>query len=137
MVTGPAARQHARDGSGLPPIPPGRDIVFSERPDVASRAAVWHRVVYCCPLKGTTRHAEGTEGEWRPRDDRACSVHVMKVLTGEIEETFEAPADERRPPDPAAGGRADGRARASKMTAEERAASARRAAEARWVGETR
>lgn len=75
---------------------------------------------------------KGPNGEWRPRDPIACSVHVMKVLTGEIEETYEAPPDERRPPDPAAGGRAGGRARASKMTAEERTASAKVAAEARW-----
>jgi hypothetical protein len=71
---------------------------------------------------------EGPRGEWRPRDPIACSMHVAKILTGEIEETFESPPDERRPPDPAAGGPA----RAAKMTAEERSASAKRAAAARW-----
>lgn len=75
---------------------------------------------------------KGPNGEWRPRDPIACSTHVMRVLTGEIEETYEPPAGERRPPDPAAGGRAGGRARAAKMTAEQRSASARRAAAARW-----
>ena len=46
---------------------------------------------------------KGPRGEWRPRDDRACSVHVAKVLTGEIEETFEAPADEAPAPGPGRG----------------------------------
>ena len=45
----------------------------------------------------------GLNGEWCPRDPIACSAHVMKVLTGEIEETFEPPADECRPTDPAVG----------------------------------
>ena len=75
---------------------------------------------------------KGPNGEWRPRDPIACSAHVMKVLTGETEETYEAPAGERRPPDPAAGGRVGGRARAAKMTAEQRSASAKAAAAARW-----
>ena len=73
---------------------------------------------------------KGPNGEWRPRDPIACSAHVMKVLTGEIEETFEEPESERRqPPDPAAGGRA----RAAKMTADERSASAKQASAARWA----
>ena len=78
---------------------------------------------------------KGPRGEWRPRDDRACSTHVMRVLTGEIEETYEAPPDDRRP-DPAAGGRAGGPARAAKMTPEERTASAKAAADRRWKGAT-
>ena len=49
----------------------------------------------------------------------------MKVLTGETEETFEPPADECRPTDPAVGGRAGGRARAAKMKPEERSVSAK------------
>ena len=65
----------------------------------------------------------------RPRARRTS----YKVLTGEIEETFEPPADDRRLPDPAAGGRAGGRARAAKMTAEERSASAKVAADERWA----
>ena len=77
---------------------------------------------------------KGQRGEWRPADPNACAVHVGRILTGEIEETFEPRADQRRqPPDPAAGGRA----RAAKMTAEERSASAKRASSARWAGERR
>lgn len=74
---------------------------------------------------------KGPNGEWRPPDTNACAAHVARILTGEIEETYEAPKTKRpAPPDPAAGGRA----RAAKMTAEQRSASARRAASARWEG---
>ena len=72
----------------------------------------------------------GPKGEWRPADPIARTAHVMKVLTGEIEETYEPPADQRRPPDPKAGGHA----RAAKMKPEERSASAKRASDARWKG---
>ena len=34
---------------------------------------------------------KGPNGEWRPRDPIECSAHVMKVLTGEIEETYDPP----------------------------------------------
>ena len=72
----------------------------------------------------------GPNGEWRPADPTACAVHVGRILTGEIAETFDPPADRRKsaPPDPSAGGRA----RAAKLTAAERSASAKRAAAARW-----
>ena len=72
---------------------------------------------------------KGPNGAWRPPDTDARAAHVARILTGESEETFEAPGTKRpAPPDPAAGGRA----RASKMTAGERPASAKRAAAARW-----
>lgn len=72
----------------------------------------------------------GPKGEWRPADPIACAAHVMKVLTGEIEETYEPPADRRKPAPPDA--KLGGRARAAKMTQEERSASAKRASDARW-----
>ena len=75
----------------------------------------------------------GPKGEWRPADDRACSVHVAKLATGQIEETYEPPR--RADADHAAASRRaskGGKARAEKMTPEERADSARRAADARW-----
>jgi hypothetical protein len=75
---------------------------------------------------------KGPRGEWRPADPVACAVHIGKLATGQVEETYEVPADRRRPPDPAAGGRA----RAAKMTAEERSASAKRASDSRWKGAT-
>ena len=35
--------------------------------------------------------AKGPQGQWRPDEPGACAVHVMKIATGQIEETFEAP----------------------------------------------
>ena len=71
---------------------------------------------------------KGPQGQWRPPDPNACAVHVGRILTGEIEETYEAPEPRHKPPDPASGGRA----RAAKMTAEGRSVSAKAAAAARW-----
>ena len=71
----------------------------------------------------------GPNGEWRPADPVARAVHIGKIATGEIAETYEPPAGRRKPPS-AAGGRA----RAAQMTAEERSASAKRASDARWKG---
>ena len=51
--------------------------------------------------------SDGPRGEWRPSDPIACAVHVGRIATGKIEETFAPPerSEEER-------GRA--RARASK-----------------------
>ena len=35
----------------------------------------------------------GPKGEWRPADPIARAVHVMKIATGQIEETFDPPRD--------------------------------------------
>ena len=72
----------------------------------------------------------GPKGEWRPADPIADAVHVAKIGAGMLEATYEPPADRRRPPDPKAGSRA----RAARMTPEERSASAKRASDARWKG---
>ena len=75
----------------------------------------------------------GPRGEWRPADDRACSVHIAKLATGEIEETYAPPR--RANADHAAASRnagKAGKARAAKMTPEERSIAARRAAQVRW-----
>lgn len=72
----------------------------------------------------------GPRGEWRPRDPFACAAHVMGILTGRTPEAYEPPAGHQKPkpPDPAVGGRA----RAAKLSPEERSASASRAVGARW-----
>ncbi len=36
---------------------------------------------------------KGPRGEWRPAETGPCAVHVMKIATGQIEETFEPPPD--------------------------------------------
>jgi hypothetical protein len=70
----------------------------------------------------------------RPRDPNQLAKLVVDIATGEVEDTI---ADDGR--NPAAvelgrkGGLKGGRARAKKMTAEERTASARQAAQARWA----
>ena len=74
---------------------------------------------------------KGPRGEWRPADPTGCAVHVARILTGEIEETYEAP----RRPDPAEDSRRASKAakaRADSLTPERRREIARAGAEARW-----
>jgi len=69
---------------------------------------------------------KGPRGEKRPADAIGNAVHVMRIATGEIEET---PA----PLSPAAEmGRRGGEARAEAMTPERRAEIAKAAAATRW-----
>jgi hypothetical protein len=63
----------------------------------------------------------GPQGQKRPTDTNANAVHVMKLLTGEVEEDL-----------PAEGKVNGGKARAASMTGEERSELARTAARARW-----
>lgn len=67
----------------------------------------------------------------RPRDVVGNAVRVAKIATGEIKEEAEA---EESGKDKAAAelGRKGGRARAEKMTAEQRREAARKAAAKRW-----
>jgi hypothetical protein len=73
----------------------------------------------------------------RPRDSNLLAKMVVDIATGEIEDTA---ADDGK--NPAAvelgrkGGLKGGKARAAKMTAEERSEAAKRAAEARWKDKT-
>ena len=66
----------------------------------------------------------------RPRDVTGNAVHVMKILTGEIEE--EAPAESDKDPAAVSMGRKGGKARASKLTPEQRSEIAKKAAAKRW-----
>ena len=74
----------------------------------------------------------------RPRDPNQLGKLIVDLATGEADET--PPEDTR---DPAAvelgrkGGLKGGKARAAKMTPEERSAAAKKAAEARWRSEKR
>lgn len=61
----------------------------------------------------------------RPADVASNAVHVMRIATGEIEETSSNIAR-------ANAGRLGGKARASDMTAAQRKAAAQKAAAARW-----
>jgi hypothetical protein len=72
----------------------------------------------------------------RPRDPNQRAKMIVDIATGEIED---APLDDGK--DPAAvalgrkGGLRGGKARAAKMSADERKEAARRAAQARWAQE--
>lgn len=72
----------------------------------------------------------GPKGEKRPADVIGNAVHVMKIATGEIEDTPEA--DDSKDPAAQALGRKGGRARAEVMTPERRAEIAKKAAATRW-----
>jgi len=74
----------------------------------------------------------GPKGEKRPADAVARAVKVAKIATGEIEE--DKPEEEAKGKDEAAVsmGKRGGKARASKLTPEQRAEIARKAAQKRW-----
>ncbi len=67
----------------------------------------------------------GPNGEKRPADVLANALHVAKIATGEIEETY---VDESKRP----GGQKGGRVRADALTPERRRQIAEEAAKARW-----
>lgn len=68
----------------------------------------------------------GPQGQKRPADTIGCAVTVAKIATGEIEEEVKTPSGKIR------SGVAGAKARASKLTKEDRVAVARKAANARW-----
>jgi len=68
---------------------------------------------------------KGPRGEKRPADVIGAAVKVMKIATGQIEESL--PLTRR-----AAGGKIGGKARAAFLTKKQRARIARKAAAARW-----
>ena len=73
----------------------------------------------------------GPEGQWRPAGPVAAGVHIGKLATGEINETYAPPAR----PDPVGDSRRAskaGKARASKQTPEQRRELAQAGATARW-----
>jgi hypothetical protein len=69
---------------------------------------------------------KGPKGEKRPADVIGAAVKVMRIATGEEEE------DTGKAPKRAKGGRKGGKARAAKLTPQERSEIARAAASARW-----
>jgi hypothetical protein len=71
----------------------------------------------------------GPKGEKRPADVIGNAIHVMKIATGEIEETL---TDDGKNAAAVALGRMGGKARAAGMTAKRRKEIAKKAAEKRW-----
>ena len=72
---------------------------------------------------------KGPKGENRPADVIGAAVKVMQIATGEIEEDIEDDGKDRAAQ---ALGRKGGRARAEKLTAEQRREIAKKAAAKRW-----
>ena len=68
----------------------------------------------------------GPNGEKRPADVVGCAVTVMRIATGEIEETGQKYPGKRK------GGKAGGPARAKSLSKEQRTEIARQGAAARW-----
>lgn len=72
----------------------------------------------------------------RPRDLNQWAKHMLDVITGDVEDR--APTPEEQGKDPAAvargrmGGAKGGKVRAERLSRDERVASARKAALARW-----
>ncbi len=71
---------------------------------------------------------KGPRGEKRPADVIGAAVKVMKIATGEIEET----TDDGKNKAAVELGRKGGKARAEKMTPERRSEIAKKAAAIRW-----
>lgn len=69
---------------------------------------------------------KGPRGEMRPADTVGAAVMVAKIATGEIVEDLQEKSGRTR------SGKAGAKARAQKLTKEERSEIARKAAGARW-----
>ena len=72
---------------------------------------------------------KGPQGQKRPADVIGNAVKVMRIATGEEAEEFD---DDGKDPAAKALGAKGGKARAAKLTAEQRSEIARRAAAKRW-----
>jgi hypothetical protein len=77
---------------------------------------------------------KGPKGQRRPADVIGNAVRVMEIATGQRDEEYEADAGK----DKAAAelGRRGGKARAERLTPEQRAEAARKAAASRWAETT-
>ncbi len=74
---------------------------------------------------------KGPKGQQRPADVIGTAVKVARIATGEIEDTAE---DDGKNKAAQALGRLGGKARAKKLTPEQRTEIARKAAAKRWRG---
>lgn len=72
---------------------------------------------------------KGPKGEKRPADVIGAAVKVMKIATGEEEEELD---EDGKDPAAKAMGKKGGKARAEKLTAEQRSEIAKKAAAGRW-----
>ena len=105
-------------------MPISRTIIYKSGCKRAMLRACW---------EGWTTMPKGPNGEWRPADPVACAVHVGRIATGEIGETFDRPerSEEERAAATARASKA-GKARAAGQSADQRREVATAGAEARW-----
>ena len=75
---------------------------------------------------------KGPKGEKRPGDVIGAAIKVARIATGEDEEELQTPESEGKDPNAAALGKKGGKARASKLTPEQRSEIAKKAAAKRW-----
>lgn len=84
------------------------------------------------PLKASACHIrpmpKGPQGQKRPADVIGNAVHVMRIATGEVEDTKRDPGTEAN----RKGGLKGGKARANALSATERRDIAKKAAAKRW-----
>jgi len=73
---------------------------------------------------------KGPQGQKRPADVIGNAVHVMRIATGQIEETTAAKTGQ--PMTAAEMGRKGGKARAQKLSKKAKVSIAEKAAKARW-----
>jgi hypothetical protein len=73
-----------------------------------------------------------TEHPKRPRDPAQLAKLIVDIATGEVEDREPTPDEQGKDPAAAALGSKGGKARAAKMTAEQRSEIARAAAKKRW-----
>ena len=73
---------------------------------------------------------KGPQGQKRPRDVVSNAVKVMRIATGEEEEEYE---DDGKDPAAKALGAKGGKARAERLTPEQRSDIARKVAAKRWA----
>ncbi len=69
---------------------------------------------------------KGPKGQKRPADVIGCAIKVAKIATGEIEEDITEKEYTRK------AGKVGGKARAEKLSPQERSKIAKKAAAARW-----
>lgn len=75
---------------------------------------------------------KGPQGQWRPAATGALAVHVCRIATGEISETYEPPRKDADHTLASQQASKAGKARAAVLTPERRSEIAVAAAAARW-----
>lgn len=111
--------------------------IFEENPcgrgdagAVAPRVSKKWRAILPVAFRRSASMPRGPKGQKRPADVIRNAVHVMRIATGEIEESGQT--EDGRNEAAVELGRKGGLARAKSMSKARRAAIARKAASARW-----